>query len=97
MYGLSPKNITFTLTQDYFEKFRNIKNLKNKNLFENKDLDENYNNISLFELLLINKNLIPELKPNEKIYFGYTKLFREPLIIDDEFKSEIKNNISRMV
>ena len=69
LYEMSPENATFSLSEEYLNKIKEIKNMKNKQIFE-KEIDESNNNNSLYELLSINNNIIPDLKPEEKISVG---------------------------
>jgi len=87
-YGILPKNIKISLTEEYLNKVKEIKNLKNKQLFE-KQIDESNNNNSLYELLLINNNIIPDLKPEEKINFGKQSI-RTNLMENDELNPKFK-------
>ena len=90
IYDLPPKNISFSLSSEYIEKIKTIKNLKNKEIFEKNDLDDNSNNLSLYELLLINNNSLNDIKPSDKITFNHKSLEREPLTIDDELSPKFK-------
>ena len=66
LYEMLPKSAKISLSEEYLNKVKEIKNLKNKQLFE-KEIDGSNNNNSLYELLLINNNIISDLKPEEKI------------------------------
>ena len=90
IFDLPPKNISFSLREEYINKLKEIKNLENKNIFEKRDLGENNNNTSLYEILLLKNNLIEELKPKEKIKFKSKKITKNPLIINDELNPKLK-------
>ena len=92
LYEILPETAKFSLSEEYLNKVKEIKNMKNKQLFE-KEIDGSNNNNSLYELLLIDNKIIPDLKPEEKINIGFkrarTSLF-ENGEINPAFKEILK-------
>ena len=90
LFDLPPKRITFSFSDEYLNKIKEIKNLENKKMFERNHLDDEYNSYSLYELLLLKNNVVSDLKPNEKIEFSHHRMEREPIMIDDEINPKLK-------
>ena len=88
LYEMSPESATFSLSEEYLNKIKEIKNMKNKQIFE-KEIDESNNNNSLYELLSINNNIIPDLKPEEKINVGIQRK-KASLIENGEMNPKLK-------
>ena len=90
LYNIPPNNITFSLSSEFMDEIKKIKNLKNNKIFEKSKLDENSDNITLYELLLLNNNSLSNIKPTNKINFSYKNIEREPLLIEDELSPKFK-------
>ena len=88
LYEILPESAIFSLSEEYLNKVKEIKNIKNKQLFE-KEIDGSNNNDSLYELLSINNNIIPDLKPGEKINVGIHRK-KVSLIENGEMNPKLK-------
>ena len=91
LYKSSPKCIDISINDDYFEKIKKCENCEDKELFKKKELDESYNNISLYQLLQIKNKLLSDIKPSDKIVFEYQeKPLREELLIDGKMNPKLE-------
>ena len=90
IYDIPPNNTLLSLSNEFLDEIKKIDNLKNKEIFQKNSLNESANNITLYELLLINNNSFANIKPADKIDFNYTKSGKEPLLIDDELNPKFK-------
>ena len=90
IYDIPPNNTLLSLSNEFLDEIKKIDNLKNKEIFQKNSLNESANNITLYELLLINNNSFANIKPADKIDFNYTRSGKEPLLIDDELSPKFK-------
>ena len=94
-YKYPPKGISITITDEYLNKIKANENCEDKYLFKKKYLDENYNNITLNQILQLKEKLFLEIKPRDKIVFhkGKNLIPKEPLLIKGELNSKFENII----
>ena len=85
-----PKSLTISISDDYFDKLK--RESEDKHIFKKKSLDENYNNISLYQFLQIKNKLMSNMKPNDKILFEEkdVKKYRENLLINNELNPKLE-------
>ena len=87
LYGIPPKRVLFSFSKK-FSKFLK-KNSKEKETSEIK-IDEEYNNISLYETIIQNEESInSNLFPKDKIIFSSKKPEEEKLLIDGEMNPKL--------
>ena len=91
-YHVPIKSINISLNKDYLNKlqdeFFTKNNIPQKKYDEDKLLDSEYNNNSLYYLLYSNQNE-NQLKPKEKIKFEHKQLPREQLLINGKMNPKL--------
>ena len=96
LYEIIPNNIKISLNKDYLERVQKLdSNSEIKKLLEKAgsetDLDENFNNVTLYQILDLNEKKINDIKPSDKLSFGKNKKKKtEKLIIDDELNPKLE-------
>ena len=89
-HDINPNSVQLSLSENYLNKIKELKNIDNENLFSNETISQDKNNITLNEILLTKEKLITEILPKEKILFTQTELKRAALIINDEMNPKFK-------
>ena len=89
IYEISPDIISFSLSKNFL-KFLQKNNLNKK---DNPIIDESYNNISLYDLIIKNDNtqkIKSDLLPKDKITFSTKKIEEEKFLINGEMNPKLK-------
>ena len=86
IYNIPPQTVSVDFSKKY------LKYLKKNNLIEKDEIDESYNNSSLFDLIIENNNNEKSgLKPEEKLVFETNKAKKEKIKINGKMNPRLEN------